>query len=191
MHDLVIRRRKAFVVALVFAAVAAGCASTSPPLAPGNCVMPTEDQLAGLLDEYPLSVLADDIREDLRDSLRGATRVCLVADGEAVSCNAGGGPKPDVRRCCRFSTEPRATVFGVARRIGISRGGVQVVDLAVDPGLVNASIDRQCGVPLCDADRVTANASLQLAGQVSTKDGTVEFELPVTLDRRLSLRCER
>ncbi len=120
---------------------------------------------------------------------RPASRICLVAEGETVQCNAGGGPKPDIRRCCRFRTEPAAAIFGVARRIGISRDGTEVVDLAVEPTASNASIDRLCDVPTCADDRASGDAVLTLRGTVKSKDGAVEFELPIALDGPLGLRC--
>ena len=176
----------------VTALLVAGCRSSSETVleVPGHCAAIAGAGLAELIDEYPLELLSDDVREDLEEALRGASRICLVADAESVSCNAGGGPKPDMRRCCRFANEPHAAIFGVARRIGVSRGGTRVVDLAVDPGLTNASIDRRCEVPTCTDDRATATASLTLMGTVEAQGGSIDFELPVTLDRRLTLHCE-
>lgn len=156
---------------------------------PDHCVPIVGDRVSRLIDEYPLERLSDDVREDLREALRGASRICLVAEGETVQCNAGGGPKPDIRRCCRFRTEPAAAIFGVARRIGISRDGTEVVDLAVEPTASNASIDRLCDVPTCADDRASGDAVLTLRGTVKSKDGAVEFELPIALDGPLGLRC--
>ncbi|MDG2307843.1 MAG: hypothetical protein P8R42_24970 [Candidatus Binatia bacterium] len=168
------------------------CSSSSAPDAalPGHCAPLSGARIADLLGEYPLDLLSEDVREDLGEALRGVSRICLVADGESVQCNAGGGPKPDIRRCCRFRDEPRAKIFGVARRIGVSRGGEQVLDLAVEPNLENASLDRQCDVPTCADDRASADATLTLRGTVQTKDRSVEFELPVALDGRLALACD-
>lgn len=171
--------------------VASGCRGSAEPAAtlPTHCVAVKGDRLADLVGEYPLEMLSADVRRDVEEALRGASRICLVADGEAVQCNAGGGPKPDIRRCCRFSTDPKASIFGVARRIGISRDGAQVVDFAVEPGLTNATVDRQCDVPTCGDDRASGDAALTLRGSIATEDGAVEFDLPVALDGRLALAC--
>jgi len=179
-------------VSFVCAVGCLGCRSASGPsqAVPGHCVPLVGDRLADLLDEHPLDLLSDDVREDLRETLRGASRICLLADAEMVQCNAGGGPKPDIRRCCKFTDTPHAGLFGVARRIGVSRGGEQVVHLAVEPGLTNPSVDRQCDVPTCADDRASATASLTLTGTVETEDGTVDFELPIAVDGRLELACE-
>lgn len=181
-----------WVLALASAMALGGCTSSSGPAPslPTSCAALPADRIAGLLEEYPLDLLSEDVRGDLEEALRGASRICLVADGEAVQCNAGGGPKPDIRRCCRFGSEPKAAIFGVARRIGISRDGTQVVDLAVEAGLTSASVDRQCDVPTCSDDRASGGAALTLRGSVQTKEGTVAFELPVALDERLALACE-
>lgn len=178
-------------VLLAVAFVASGCSGPSDrsETLPGHCLVIEGHRVAELVDEYPLETLSNDVREDVEEALQGASRICLVADGEAVQCNAGGGPKPDIRRCCRFSTEPAAAIFGVARRIGISRDGAQVVDFAVEPGLANASVDRQCDVPTCADDRAAGAPTLTLRGSVKTKDGAVSFELPVALDGRLELAC--
>lgn len=180
----------AFGLCLGFAMAACTSSSGPPRALPSHCVPIAGDALADLIGEYPLELLSDDVRDDLAEALRGASRICLVADGEAVQCNAGGGPKPDIRRCCRFQADPQAAIFGVARRIGVSRGGENIVDLAVEPGLTNASIDRQCDVPTCADDRAAGDASLTLRGTVRNQDGSVEFELPVALDGRLALGCE-
>lgn len=184
-------REERWVLASLCALVISACSTGSEPVAtlPNHCVPITGDRVASLIDEYPLDVLADDVREDLQEALRGASRICLVAEGETVQCNAGGGPKPDIRRCCRFRTEPAAAIFGVARRIGISREGSQVLDLAVEPSATNMSIDRQCDVPTCADDRASGDAALTLRGTVKTKDGAVQFELPMALDATLGLRC--
>lgn len=170
----------------------AACQSSSVPKkdGDGNCASLSAGPLIDLVDEYPLDLLSDEIRSDLQESLGGESRVCLVASGTTISCNAGGGPKPDVRRCCRFREEPKARVFGLARRIGLSRGGEQVVDLSVEADLVNASIDRRCTPAVCEDDRIRTTSSISIRGTVRTEEGTVDFDLPVQLDERLSLMCQ-
>ena len=184
---------KALVLPALLALLLLGACQTSSVStgdSDSGCAALSEDVLTDLVEEYPLDLLDGDVRDDLEEALGGESEICLVASGTKVSCNVGGGPKPDIRRCCRFSKEPEARMFGLARRIGLSDEGRRVLELSVEASLVNKSMDRRCVPGVCEDDRVDATGTLALKGVVHTQAGLVDFDLPVQLQESLQRTCE-
>jgi hypothetical protein len=175
--------------------VATACSQSQDRLADGSRCMDLGNLVAERLNEqHAVSSLPRDIRADLMDSLEAGGQVCLTAAAAAFSCNAGGVRAPDVRRCCKFSAVPQASLSGMPNRLAIRTGADPkarpTVEIDLRAVVEDLALDQRCEVPTCDADRASARAKLEVSGYATGDDGTTEISLRIDLGQTLELLCE-
>jgi hypothetical protein len=147
-----------------------------------------------MMEQRAVDSLPRDVQADLMESLKAAGELCLTADAVAVSCNAGDVRAPDIRRCCKFSQTPQASLSGMPTRLVIRRdadpNARPDVELELRGIVDDLALDQRCEVPTCEADRASARPKLEVSGYLTSDSGATEIALQIDLGRNLDLLCE-